>query len=353
MMLLAPAPPLAELATADAFCRRLARRHYENFTVASAMLPAELRLHLARIYAYCRVTDDLGDESRSAERLRTWRTEVAAALAGEMVPTHPVLLAVRETVAACAVPVQPFLDLIAANLQDQRVAGYRNWGELEAYCRLSAAPVGRMVLAVFGIRGARAERLSDSVCIGLQLANFAQDVAVDARLRRCYLPEDELAALGVRGAVRALCERAEEMLGAGLELEAMTIGRLRAQLAMYRLGGSAILDAIRRASFRTDVVRPHVSATAKARLAAGTMSMLAGHRQQPAAGRGIVEAERVCQLLLGVHRPGATAADRDLRALRLRAPGRRRRRLTRGVGPARAARARTPAAALRRRRRTR
>ena len=298
MTVLAPAPPPSELAHADAFCRRLARRHYENFTVASAVLPAELRVHLARIYAFCRVTDDLGDESRSDARLRAWRDQVVVALGRDAVPSHPVLLALRETVNACAIPTQPFLDLISANQQDQRIAAYATRAELEAYCSLSAAPVGRMVLAVLGIRGARAEQLSDSVCVGLQLANFAQDVAVDARLGRCYLPADDVEALGVHGAVRALCDRAEALLAAGYELERMTAGRLRAQLAMYRLGGSAILDAIRRASYRTDTVRPQVSAAAKARLAAEAVALLASdHDGQPAATRGIVEAERVCQRL--------------------------------------------------------
>jgi phytoene synthase len=300
MTLLSPAPPKAppqaELAHADAFCRRLARRHYENFTVASAVLPAELRVHLARIYAYCRVTDDLGDESRSDARLHAWCNEVATALTGESVPSHPVLLALRETVTECNIPLQPFLDLVSANLLDQRVTRYATWTDLEAYCQLSAAPVGRMVLAVLGIRGERAEQLSDSVCIGLQLANFAQDVAVDARLGRCYLPEDEVNALGIRGAVRALCERAEALLDEGRELEAMTVGRLRAQLAMYRLGGTAILDAIRRAAFRTDVVRPQVSSTVKARLAAEAIALLASdHDGTAAVSRGIVEAGRVCQ----------------------------------------------------------
>jgi phytoene synthase len=299
MSVLAPvaAPPQAELAHADAFCRRLARRHYENFTVASAVLPAELRVHLARLYAYCRVTDDLGDESRSDARLHQWRDEVTSALTGESVPTHPVLLALRETVTACAIPLEPFVDLVNANLQDQRVTAYASWPDLAAYCRLSAAPVGRMVLAVLGIRGTRAEELSDSVCIGLQLANFAQDVAIDARLGRRYLPADEVATLGVHGAIRALCERAEAMLQSGCELEAMTAGRLRAQLAMYRLGGMAIIDAIRRASFRTDSVRPEVSATVKARLAAEAIALLATDHAGLSATRGIVEAERVCQRL--------------------------------------------------------
>ncbi len=295
MTAMAAAPPHGELAHADAFCRRLARSHYENFTVASVVLPAELRVHLARIYAYCRVTDDLGDESRSGERLTAWREELCATLGGRSVPTHPVLLALRETVTACAIPVQPFVDLVNANLQDQRVSTYATWDDLDEYCRLSAAPVGRMVLAVLGMRGERAERLSDSVCVGLQLANFAQDVSVDARLGRRYLPTEDVELLGVEGAVRVMCERAEAMLQAGCELEAMTAGRLRAQLAMYRLGGMAILDAIRRASFRTDAVRPEVSATVKARLAAEAFTLLTSDRVSPT--RDIVESERVCQRL--------------------------------------------------------
>jgi phytoene synthase len=302
MIALAPAPPRAELAQADAFCRRLARSHYENFAVASAVLPPELRVHLARIYAFCRVTDDLGDESRSELRLRAWLDEVAATLVDGRPTSHPVLLALRETVTTCAIPVQPFIDLISANLQDQRVSEYRTWSELEEYCRLSAAPVGRMVLAVLGMRGERAEQLSDSVCVGLQLANFAQDVAVDAAIGRCYLPQDDVAALGVHGAVRALCERAERLLAAGRELEAMTAGRLRAQLAMYRLGGGAILEAIRRADFRTDAVRPTVSGTVKARLAAEAVAMLTSeHDEHHPHGRDIVESERVCQQLARRH----------------------------------------------------
>jgi squalene synthase HpnD/squalene synthase HpnC len=298
MTALVPAPPPAELAHADAFCRRLARSHYENFTVASAVLPAELRVHLARVYAYCRVTDDLGDEGRSEVRLLAWRDEVDAALTGDAVPTHPVLLALRETVTACAIPLQPFLDLITANLQDQRVSSYATWADLEAYCRLSAAPVGRMVLAVLGMRGSRAEQLSDSVCIGLQLANFAQDVSIDTRLGRRYLPAEDVAAVGTEGAVRAMCEHAQSMLEAGRELEAMTSGRLRAQLAMYRLGGTAILDAIRRTSFRTASVRPEVSAPVKVRLAAEAVGMLAAnHQTGTATSRGIVQAERVCRRL--------------------------------------------------------
>ncbi|MHB8719599.1 MAG: phytoene/squalene synthase family protein [Candidatus Dormibacteria bacterium] len=295
----AAAAPTTELAHADAFCRRLARRHVENFTAVSALLPADVRIHLTRVYAFCRVTDDLGDESRSRARLQEWREAVVAAFREAPLPTHPVLLALRETAAVCAIPAQPFLDLIDANLRDQQVSRYRTWAELLDYCALSAAPVGRMVLAVLGIRGERAERLAADVCIGLQLANFAQDVTLDAALGRCYLPEEELAA-GVPAAVRALCDRADQLLASGHELEAMTSGRVRAQLSLYRLGGSAIVSAVRGLSYRTDTARPRVTAPLRARLAVQTVALL-GRPAEPAAGSAggvdIISAGRLCQRL--------------------------------------------------------
>jgi squalene synthase HpnC len=259
---------LTELQAADAYCRYLAGRHYENFSVASLLLPSALRLHLARIYAFCRTTDDLGDESgRGAlPRLELWREQVQQCFGEGPDPVHPVLLALRRTVAAFDLPPQPFLDLIAANVQDQLVSAYDTWDELRRYCLLSAAPVGRLVLRVFGVRDPRAGTLSDDVCIGLQLANFAQDVAVDRAKGRIYLPQADLRAHGLQGAVRATCERAERLLVSGRELEDMVPHRLRVQLALYRLGGTAILSSIRRMGYNTDRERPHVSATAKAGL---------------------------------------------------------------------------------------
>ena len=172
---------LTELQAADAYCRYLAGRHYENFSVASLLLPSALRLHLARIYAFCRTTDDLGDESgpSALPRLALWREQVQQCFDGGPDPVHPVLFALRRTVAAFDLPPQPFLDLIAANVQDQRVSTYDTWDELRQYCLLSAAPVGRLVLRVFSVRDPHAGTLSDDVCIGLQLDNFAPDVAVD------------------------------------------------------------------------------------------------------------------------------------------------------------------------------
>jgi squalene synthase HpnC len=257
-----------DLAQADAYCRQLARRHYENFTVVSALVPRRLRQHLARIYAYCRTTDDLGDEAgpNAASGLLRWRAEVEALFAGRE-PAHPVLLALTGTVERFALPRDPFLDLIAANLQDQKVHAYETWDELRAYCMLSAAPVGRMVLRLFDVAEPHAVQLSDDVCIGLQLANFAQDVSVDRDKGRTYLLQSELRERGLAGAVEALCDRAERLLCSGRELERLVPLRLRLQLSLYRLGGLAIIAAIRREGCRTDLNRPRVSAPAKTALA--------------------------------------------------------------------------------------
>jgi squalene synthase HpnC len=259
---------LTEQQAADAYCRYLAGRHYENFSVASLLLPSALRLHLARIYAFCRTTDDLGDESgpSALPRLALWREQVQQCFDGGPDPVHPVLFALRRTVAAFDLSPRPFLDLIEANVQDQLVSTYDTWDELRRYCLLSAAPVGRLVLRVFGVRAPRAGTLSDDVCIGLQLANFAQDVAVDRAKGRIYLPQSDLRAHGLQGAVGATCERAERLLASGRELEDMVPRRLRVQLALYRLGGLAILSSIRRMGYRTDQERPHVSLRVKAGL---------------------------------------------------------------------------------------
>ncbi len=254
------------LDAADVYCRELTKRHYENFIVASGLVSADVRLDLSRIYAFCRTTDDLGDESGSPdaalERLDRWRADVHAMFAGKL-PVHPVLFALRETVARTTMSPEPFFDLIEANRLDQRVSAYETWPQLEAYCRLSAAPVGRMVLAVFGVRGVDAQMLSDDVCIGLQLANHAQDLKGDALMGRRYILGEDLASSGTAGAVSKLVERARRLLDSGRALEAMVPLGLRMQLALYRLGGLAICDAIERIGFRTDVQRPAVSGRAK------------------------------------------------------------------------------------------
>ena len=253
----------------DAYCRRLLRGHYENFWVVGPLVPRALRPDLARVYAYCRTVDDLGDESLDREdarqRLSLWQHDVRRLWAGGT-PAHPVLVALRPTVATHDLPAEPFLDLIDANLQDQEVASYAAWAPLLDYCRRSAAPVGRIVLHLFGLARPELLAASDDVCIGLQLANFAQDVAVDRGKGRVYLPESEIEERGLRGAVEATCERARGMLRSGHVLEAAARGGLRVQLALYRAGGEAILDAIAAADYATDEVRPTVSMGSKLRL---------------------------------------------------------------------------------------
>jgi squalene synthase HpnC len=255
-----------EIESADAYCRLLATRHYENFAVASSIVPGRIRLDLMRFYGFCRTTDDLGDESGSHDealtRLARWRDETEAFFAGAP-PVHPVLIALRETVEHYNLDKQPFLDLIAANEQDQRVHSYETWPQLEAYCMLSAAPVGRVVLRFFGIANAVTEKLSDDVCNGLQLANHAQDVSRDAKIGRRYLIDEDVASSGTRGAVQALVARARTLLASGKTLETLAPGALRLQLALYRLGGLAICDAIERLDYGTEVTRPSVSKRAK------------------------------------------------------------------------------------------
>ncbi len=172
------APSRAE---AEEYCRRLARSHYENFSVASWFLPERLRQDFFNVYAYCRISDDLGDEvgdaGASLRLLDQWETELDACYVGH--PRHPVLVALAETVRKCEIPKQTFVDLLTAFRQDQKVSRYATFKDVLGYCRNSANPVGHLVLYVCGYRDAERQALSDFTCTALQLANFWQDVSVD------------------------------------------------------------------------------------------------------------------------------------------------------------------------------
>ena len=176
----------------EAYCRSLARRHYENFPLASWMLPRHLHQHFFNVYAYCRWADDLGDEigdrERSRELLGWWRGELETCYGGSA--THPVFVALRKTIERFSIPRQPFEDLISAFEQDQRVTEYETFAQLRDYCRRSADPVGQIVLYVCECFTEENARLSDSICTGLQLANFWQDVARDYDIGRVYLPRE-------------------------------------------------------------------------------------------------------------------------------------------------------------------
>ncbi len=192
----AQAPALVE---AQAYCRRLARSHYENFSVASWFLPERLRQDFFNVYAYCRISDDLGDEvgdaNASLQLLDQWEAELDACYAGS--PRHPVFVALAETVRKCEIPKQTFVDLLTAFRQDQRVSRYTTFNDVLNYCHYSANPVGHLVLYVCGYCDAERQALSDFTCTALQLANFWQDVSVDYSNGRIYLPLEDLRRFGV------------------------------------------------------------------------------------------------------------------------------------------------------------
>ncbi len=279
-----PARP-PTLAEARAYCRQLAMRHYENFSVATRLLPKNLRQHFCNVYAYCRWADDLADETgdpqRSLELLDWWAAELKRR--NSDASPHPVFVALRETIREFEIPIEPFEDLLVAFRQDQRVTRYETFDELLGYCRNSANPVGRLVLHLGRCCTADRVRLSDSVCTGLQLANFYQDVARDYRIGRIYLPMADCREYGYteadfaqgncndsfRRLLAAKVDQAEGYLRDGLPLVEMMPGRLRLDVALFAHGGLAILDAIRRQDYDVWSRRPVVSKMKKLQLLAG------------------------------------------------------------------------------------
>src|ERR1700733_9889290 len=188
-----PASP-PSLSEAQEYCARLARTHYENFSVASWFLPKRLRRHFFNVYAYCRISDDLGDEvddpAASLELLDQWEQELNACYSGA--PRHPVFVALAETVKQFDIPQHEFSDLLRAFRQDQTVTRFETFADVLAYCRYSANPVGHLVLYLCGYRDAERQQLFDFTCTALQLANFWQDVSVDYGKGRIYLPLEDL-----------------------------------------------------------------------------------------------------------------------------------------------------------------
>src|SRR6202049_832310 len=189
------------------YCRRLARRHYENFSVATWFLPGRLRQHFCNVYAYCRISDDLGDEvgdtGAALALLNQWEAELNACYDSH--PKHPVFVALAETVETFNIPKHEFSDLLRAFRQDQTVTRYESFDDLLGYCRYSANPVGHLVLYLCGYSDSERQLLSDYTCTALQLANFWQDVSADFAKGRIYLPLEDLRRFGV----------SEEMIGDG------------------------------------------------------------------------------------------------------------------------------------------
>jgi squalene synthase HpnC len=258
-----------------AYTRWLATNHYENFHVVSFLLPKRLHQDFYNVYAYCRWADDLADEiGDAAESLRLlewWRGELARMYAGRA--THPVFAALAPTVERYGIPEQPFNDLIDAFVQDQRVTRYRDWDELFGYCRNSANPVGRLVLYLCGYRDAARQRLSDATCTALQLANFWQDVTVDLRKDRVYLPlnildghgytMEELFALRFTPAfaatMREAVDKTRALFHEGLPLSRMVDRRLAIDLDLFSRGGMRVLEKIEQQGYDVLRARPAIS----------------------------------------------------------------------------------------------
>jgi len=274
------APSLEE---AQAWCKRLAESHYENFHVASWFLPEALRPHFHSIYAYCRVSDDLGDEvgdtAVALALLDQWGHELDACYEGHA--RHPVFVALAETIRTCSIPKQPFADLLTAFRQDQTVTRYAAMQDVLGYCRNSANPVGRLVLYACGEVSDEKFRLSDATCSALQLANFWQDVSVDFAKGRVYLPEQDMEFFGVsdetiakgiatpefRALIRLEVDFARGMFEEGLELIGMVNRSLALDLDLFSRGGLAILRAIERRGYDVLSARPAISKSTKLRLA--------------------------------------------------------------------------------------
>lgn len=278
------------LADAYAACQQLAETHYENFPVASRLLPAAMRPHVAAVYAFARVADDLADEDGLAaaerfERLDDWlaRLHAAAGVAGKAPPVaaydpgiDPCLIfeALGHTMHACDLPLACFEDLLSAFRQDVTVRRYATWDTVLDYCRRSANPVGRIVLRIAGYRSAALDEASDALCTALQLTNFWQDLEIDWRRGRLYVPEAERDAAGAREADldrRNMTPAWRTALGRAAAVTRRLFeegrpvcdgvrGRLRYELRATWIGATRILDRLEAGGFDVFSSRPALGA---------------------------------------------------------------------------------------------
>ncbi|MBI4892833.1 MAG: squalene synthase HpnC [Acidobacteria bacterium] len=275
-----------------AYTHWLATHHYENFHVVSFLLPARLHQDFYNVYSFCRWSDDLGDEigdtTESLRLLEWWRCELRALYAGAA-PTHPVFVALSQTIERHRLPIDPFDHLITAFVQDQTVTRYRDWPHILDYCKYSANPVGRLVLMLCGYRDEERFRLSDATCSALQLANFWQDVTVDLRKDRVYLPQhlftqygyrnEDLFALrftpAFRSAMKDAVDFAQALFEEGLPLVAKLDRRLALDIDLFSRGGLKVLEKIREQGYDVLNARPSISKTERVALLLRSMARLA------------------------------------------------------------------------------
>jgi squalene synthase HpnC len=280
-----------------AYTRWLATHHYENFHVVSFLLPKRLHQDFYNVYAYCRWADDLGDEigdrDESLRLLAWWRGELERMYQGGA--SHPVFVALGPTARRYGMPLAPFSDLIDAFVQDQTVTRYRDWDELFGYCRNSANPVGRLVLYLGGYSDAARQRLSDATCTALQLANFWQDVTVDWKKDRVYIPlsvmERHNCALSqiesrefngaFHAVMREIVAKARELFHQGLPLVGMVDRRLSLDIDLFNRGGMRILDKIEQQDYNVLAARPRISKVERVGLLFGALARAAFSRRPP------------------------------------------------------------------------
>lgn len=288
---MAAIPGGGNLSDAQAFCREIAARHYENFTVATRLVPARLRQHLANVYAFARWSDDLADEvgpeGDATRLLAEWRKGLEECFAGR--PVHPVYLALADTARQTGLTIEPFADLLSAFEEDHAfdragvVVRYETRMSLLHYCSKSANPVGRIVLCLEGCQDTEQLSMSDAICTGLQLVNFWQDVQRDRRAGRIYLPTEDMdrhgvreedcagerASENVRNLLRDEVAWARELFSAGAPLIDLAPPVLRPAIRLFVAGGRAVADAIEHCGYDTLRRRPTVGRWVKFRLACG------------------------------------------------------------------------------------
>ncbi len=261
------------LAQAYAYCREITEQHYENFPVASVLLPGQIRKHIYPIYAFARHADDLADEAQDRAALLAWRQQLHRTARGTA--DHPIFLALHDTRQRFDLPLALFDDLLRAFLQDLEKNRYRDFDELLAYCRCSANPVGRIILRLHGYRRPELFEWSDKICTALQLTNFWQDVRIDIGKDRIYIPIRQLSEFGIseddiRAArfstkfgimMKSLVERTAALFAAGAPLLPAVKKRLRWELNLTMMGGMAILNQIRRQNYNVLAKRPELRKT--------------------------------------------------------------------------------------------
>jgi squalene synthase HpnC len=285
-------------AEAERYTRWLATHHYENFNVVSWLLPRRLHQDFYNVYAYCRWSDDLGDEvadpRRALELLDAWEDELRLIYENGRGPAHPALIAVAGTIRTKNIPIEPFRNLLRAFRQDQTAHRYATWDDVLGYCEYSANPVGRLVLYLCDYGDEERQRLSDFTCTALQLANFWQDVSRDLEKGRIYIPLDALAEHGLDEAaivarrfdaryvalMKSLIERTRELFQSGMPLAGRVEPFLRVDLEMFSRGGIAVLDAIEASGYNTLEHRPALTKWTQARVLVHALASRALMRSQ-------------------------------------------------------------------------